>query len=53
MNTLERIAYLTATDPEPPISGVFLNIELPKRHVLTPAKPPWRYVHTYTWRIVA
>jgi hypothetical protein len=32
-------------------SGVFLGIGFSMRPVLSPVKPPWRYVDTYTRKI--
>ena len=52
---LAFLPSLTITiPPDPPetvISRVFLGIAFSMRTVLTRVKSPWRYVHTYTWKI--
>jgi len=43
--------HYSAIPPETPILRVFLGIDVCTGPVLTRLKSPWRYEHTYPWKI--
>jgi hypothetical protein len=51
--TVSLTIVILPNPPEAVISGVFLGIRVSSRPVLTRVKSPWRYVDTYTPKIVA